>query len=137
MRQSLRTGQGCRFARVTRRTLRRRDPSVAAAGLRLNAKSAVLDGEVVAVDEHGHPSFQALQHRAAYPRHTIVFYAFDLLHLNGEDLTRVPLEDRRKRLPDVLNKSGLLLSMELPGTAGQVITAVQQLGLALDVHRER
>jgi bifunctional non-homologous end joining protein LigD len=67
-------------------------PGVHAAGLRLKADSAVLDGEVVAVDANGRPSFQAVQHRAAHPDHHIVFYAFDLLHLNGEDLTHMPLE---------------------------------------------
>jgi bifunctional non-homologous end joining protein LigD len=104
-------------------------PSVAAAGLRLRADQAVLDGEIVAVDANGRPSFQALQHRAAHPGHTIVFYAFDLLHLAGEDLTGAPLEARRAKLPQVVNGSGVLLSIELPGTAQQVIEAVQSLGL--------
>ena len=104
-------------------------PSVTAAGLRLRADQAVLDGEIVAVDAIGRPSFQALQHRTAHPGHTIVFYAFDLLHLAGEDLTRTPLADRRAKLPQVVNGSGVLLSIELPGTAQQVIDAVQSLGL--------
>ena len=104
-------------------------PRVAAAARRLNAATAVVDGEIVAVDEQGRPSFQALQHRAAHPRHTVVFYAFDLLHFNGKDLTGWRLEDRRKQLPDVLNDSGVLLSAELPGSAAQVIAAVQQLAL--------
>ena len=104
-------------------------PSVAAAGRRLNADQAVLDGEIVAVDADGHPSFQALQHRAAHPRHTIVFYAFDLLHLSGQDLTGRTLDERREQLPGVLNDSGVLLSIELPGTSQQVIAAVRNLGL--------
>jgi hypothetical protein len=39
-------------------------------------------------DEGGRPSFQALHHQSA---HTIVYYAFDLLHLDGRDLTMAPL----------------------------------------------
>ena len=104
-------------------------PTVVAAARRLNARSAVVDGEIVAVDESGRPSFQALQHRAAHRGHAIVFYAFDLLHVDGEDLRRLPLGQRRTRLPEVLEKSGVLLSAELPGTANQVIDAVQRLGL--------
>jgi bifunctional non-homologous end joining protein LigD len=104
-------------------------PSVAASGRRLQAVQAVLDGEIVAVDVNGRPSFQALQHRAAHPGHSIVFYAFDLLHLDGDDLTGTALQERRSRLPDVLNDSGVLLSIELPGTPARVIAAVQGLGL--------
>ena len=62
-------------------------PGIAAAGLRLNADQAVVDGEIVALDAQGSPSFQALQHRGSHPGHQIVFYAFDLLHLDGTDLT--------------------------------------------------
>jgi bifunctional non-homologous end joining protein LigD len=104
-------------------------PSGAASGRRLQADQAVLDGEIVAVDASGRPSFQALQHRAAHPGYTIVFYAFDLLHLAGEDLTGSTLQERRTQLPEVLNDSGVLLSIELPGTAQQVMKAVQTLGL--------
>lgn len=81
------------------------------------------------MDAHGRPSFQALQHRAAHPGYTITFYAFDLLHLDGTDLTDAPLHQRRARLPDVLNESGILLSIELPGTTQQVIEAITSLGL--------
>lgn len=104
-------------------------PSIATAGLHLKADQAVVDGEIVAVDENGRPSFQALQHPSAHRKHAIVFYAFDLLHLNGRDLTSVPLEQRRAALPDVVDGSGVLLSIELPGTVHQVIEAVQTLGL--------
>jgi bifunctional non-homologous end joining protein LigD len=104
-------------------------PEVDAAAAQVNADSVVLDGEIVAVDQQGRPSFQALQHRGAHPRHAVVFYAFDVLHFNGEDLTGLPLDKRRAYLPGIVKGSGLLISQELPGSAAQVVAAVQQLGL--------
>src|SRR5262245_43573522 len=104
-------------------------PSVTAAAKRIRARDAVVDGELVAVDTDGRPSFQALQHPAAHTGHVVVFYAFDLLHLEGEDLTGAPLHARRARLPQVLDGSGVLLSIELEGTAQEVIDAVTGLGL--------
>ena len=104
-------------------------PGIAAAGLRLNADQAVVDGEIVALDAQGRPSFQALQHRGSHPGHQIVFYAFDLLHLDGKDLTGQPLLKRRARLARVLEGSGLLPSEELPGTAAAIVEAVRGLGL--------
>ncbi|MDT7704881.1 MAG: bifunctional non-ous end joining protein LigD [Pseudonocardiales bacterium] len=66
----------------------------------------VLDGEVVALDEAGRPDFGLLQSRMG--RHSpdeelmraapVLYYVFDVLHLDGEDLTRVPYRDRRKAL---------------------------------------
>ena len=47
-----------------------RYPTVARAVGDLRAKTAILDGEIIAIDEHGRPSFQALHHQAA---HTIVY----------------------------------------------------------------
>lgn len=104
-------------------------PAVASAARQLSAKSAVIDGEIVAVDANGRPSFQALQHRGAHPGHAIAFYAFDILHLDGKDLMGRRLEERRAHLPSVLGTSGILLSVELPGTAGDVVEVVQRLGL--------
>ena len=104
-------------------------PEVETAAERLNATSVVLDGEIVAVGRDGRPSFQALQHRGAHPRHAIVFYAFDVLHLDGADLTRLPLVARREHLEKIVEGSGVLVSEALPGTARQVIAAVQQAGL--------
>lgn len=104
-------------------------PGVVAAISRLRAATAVVDGEIVAVDDAGHPSFQALQHRSAHPKHHIVCCAFDLLHLDGEDLVGMPLAERRAKLPAVVKDSGVLLSEELSGSASNVIQAVRQLGL--------
>jgi bifunctional non-homologous end joining protein LigD len=111
--------------------------SIAAAGAKLKARRAIVDGEIVALDPDGRPSFQALQHRGAHPGHTIVFYAFDLLHLDDDDFTSLPLDRRRERLPAVLDGSGVLLSIELPGVAQQVIDAVTRLGLEGVVAKRR
>jgi DNA ligase D-like protein (predicted ligase) len=122
-------GEQVRLRSRNDKDLTRAYPSIGAAALRLNADSVVLDGEVVAVDAKGHPSFQALQHRAAHPGYAVVFYAFDVIHLDGRDLTRLPLDDRKARLPAIIEGSPILLSHALPGTAAQVIDAVQRLGL--------
>jgi bifunctional non-homologous end joining protein LigD len=94
----------------------------------VSAKTAVLDGEIVALDPDGRPSFQALHH-ASLEGLSVVYYAFDLLHLNGRDLTRAPLEDRRAALREIIGGSGVLLSEPLPGTPDQITVAVRELGL--------
>lgn len=125
----LKTGERVQIRSRNDKDLTSTYPTIAAAGRRLRADQVVLDGEIVAVDSKGRPSFQALQHRATHPGHAIAFYAFDLLHLAGKDLTGAPLQERRAGLPEVLNHSGILMSTELPGTPAQVIAAVQSLGL--------
>jgi bifunctional non-homologous end joining protein LigD len=62
----------------------------------------VLDGEVCALDETGRSSFSAMQQ--GKPETPIVFYAFDLLELDGEPLIDLPLVERRKRLTALLDK---------------------------------
>lgn len=59
---------------------------------------AILDGEIVALDEDGHPSFQLLQNRGNDLRPHLVYYAFDLLYRDGYDLRGVPLEQRKALL---------------------------------------
>ena len=109
-------------------------PSVAREVARLQVASVVLDGEVVAIDEEGRPSFQALHHQAA---HTLVYYAFDLLHFDGRDLTATPLDERRDLLAQVLNGSRLLRSEPLPGTPAQIEKAVRELQLEGVVAKRR
>ena len=104
-------------------------PGIAAAGLRIRADRAVVDGELVALDREGRPSFQALQHRGAGGAYQVAFYAFDLLHLEGRDLRGESLEERTAPLSELLRGSGLLRSYPLPGTAAQVTAAVRALGL--------
>jgi DNA ligase D-like protein (predicted ligase) len=112
-------------------------PGILAAARRLRAERTILDGEVVALDPEGRPSFQALQHRSAYPHHTVFFYAFDVLHVEGRDLISTPLADRRARLPVIVGESGVLLSEELSGSLPDIIDAVRALGLEGIVAKRR
>jgi DNA ligase D-like protein (predicted ligase) len=108
--------------------------SVARAIAKLPAETAVLDGEIVAVDGEGRPSFQALHHQSA---HTVVYYVFDLLHLDGRDLTRLPLDERREALVPLLHGTSILRSEPLPGTPDQIVAAVRGAGLEGVVAKRR
>jgi bifunctional non-homologous end joining protein LigD len=78
----------------------------------VRAKTAILDGEVVALDAEGRASFSLMQQRtgfrpggrrmAANADVPVLYYAFDLLYLDGYDWRRVPLEDRKRKLASVL-----------------------------------
>jgi bifunctional non-homologous end joining protein LigD len=110
--------------------LTRTYPTVAMAGLRLNADQVVIDGEIVALSADGRPSFQALQHRGAHPEHQIVFYAFDVLHANGRDLMQEPLVKRRERLPKIVGEdTNIRPSTHLPGSVADIIKALRVAGI--------
>jgi DNA ligase D-like protein (predicted ligase) len=111
-------------------------PHVKTAVLGLKAERATIDGEIVAFDEHGRPSFQQLQHRTAKGT-AIRFFAFDLLHLNGKDVSGEPLSRRKHRLEQLVRNSGVEFSQELPGTAAQVVHAVAEVGLEGVVAKRR
>ncbi len=104
----------------------RQYPAIARAVGAIGAKAAILDGELVAVDAEGRPSFQALHHQSA---HTLAYYVFDLLHLNGRDLTGAPFWERRAVLARLTLQSPVLRSDPLPGTVPQIEHAVAGLGL--------
>jgi DNA ligase D-like protein (predicted ligase) len=84
-------------------------PSIAEALANLNAKTAYLDGELCGVDDAGLPSFAQTQAATDGEREVrLVFYAFDLLHLAGSDVSNLPLIERKALLePLVANKPGL------------------------------
>jgi bifunctional non-homologous end joining protein LigD len=78
----------------------------------VKAKTAILDGEVVALDEQGRPSFSLMQQRTGFRPGgkravaradvPVLYYAFDLLYLDGKDYRRVPLEQRKNKLASIL-----------------------------------
>src|SRR5207248_1583589 len=105
-------------------------PGIAAAGRRQKIKQIVLDGELVALGEDGRPSFQALQHRSSHEKHQIVFYAFDVLYADGQDLTDERLHVRRARLPALVSTDAVLrVSQELPGSVTDIVNGVRAAGV--------
>ena len=77
-------------------------PAVATAVSKLKLRSTILDGEVVAVDENGIPRFQLLQRFQKQPTAPTLYYVFDVLWYNGDDLTGNPILERRSVLERVL-----------------------------------
>ena len=72
----------------------------------INVDSAVLDGEIVWLDEKGKSSFNGLQNALKMKDNSkLVYYVFDLLYLNGFDTRELPLLDRKKLLKSVLEQS--------------------------------
>ncbi len=116
----------------------RRYPELEFSG-RLNTLPAVLDGEVVALQD-GMPSFHKLQTRdhlqdekkirAAVRNMPAVFIVFDLLNLGGEDLTHLPLVKRKELLQALIQEgSNLALSRHVLGSGKALFELARQRGL--------
>jgi bifunctional non-homologous end joining protein LigD len=90
---ALRGGNETRVLSRNDKDLGRKFPEVKDAVAALAVQDAVIDGEIVALDDRGRSSFQLLQgFDMGLVRPPIVFYAFDLLRLNGKDLQGLPIE---------------------------------------------
>ena len=79
-------------------------PTVVDAVAALPCKSVLLDGEVAVVMPDGRTSFQALQNAFGHRSANIVYFVFDILALDGEDLTKLPLEQRKQRVAKLIGK---------------------------------
>jgi bifunctional non-homologous end joining protein LigD len=106
----------------------------------VTASAAVLDGEVVALDEQGRASFSLMQQRtgirsggrriAARSDVPIAYYVFDLIYLDGYDLRRVSLEDRKRALQQILTNDGIAhYSEHFPERGVALFEAARQQGL--------
>jgi DNA ligase D-like protein (predicted ligase) len=107
-----------------------RYPSIAAA-LRSIPENTVLDGEVVAMDEQGRPSFNVLQNSASSVT-SLFYYVFDVMILAGRDLMKEPLIVRRELLEkEILSelKDPIRYSSALPASYGELIESVKLYGL--------
>jgi len=102
----------------------------------LPAKSAILDGEVVALDPSGRSLFSLLQQSLDARRaQDLTFFAFDLLQLDGQDLRSLPLAERHHRLTQLLRagratvKGPVRLGQRLTGDGSELLRAACGLGL--------
>jgi len=99
---------------------------IIAAARKLPCRSAILDGEVIVQDARGVSDFEALQAALRSQPARLIFYAFDLLHLDGKDLLDRPLVERRAKLQTLLDRdleSPLQFSEEFVGDAAAFFRA--------------
>ncbi len=124
-------------------------PEFSDLGTSIRARRAIVDGEVVALDEAGRPSFSLMQQRTGLgrgghrigPRRSdvpILYYAFDLLYLDGYDLQRVDLETRKEVLAGLtVNGELIRYSDHWVGAGTQLYEAAKQRGLEGIVAKRR
>ena len=114
-----------------------RFPAVAAAFARLPDET-IIDGEIVAIDESGRPSFSRLQNFSANAN-AITFYAFDMPMWKGEDLRRQPLDKRRELLRSkaMPKLPAIHFSDDFAADAEKMISAVRAQGLEGIVAKRR
>jgi bifunctional non-homologous end joining protein LigD len=100
---ALRAGSETRILSRNQKDLGGKFPEVKDSIAALDIQDAIIDGEIVALDEKGRSSFQLLQGLdMGKQRPPVVFYAFDLLRLNGKDLQNLPIEERKAKLEKLL-----------------------------------
>jgi bifunctional non-homologous end joining protein LigD len=114
----------------------------------VKAERAILDGEIVALDDEGRPSFGLMQQRTGFqpgrrrlPRREgvpVIYYAFDLLYLDGLDLRRVALERRKRLLQERIVAGGVIQFSDHYAEKGlDLFEAAKQRGLEGIVAKKR
>src|SRR4029077_14846726 len=100
--------------------------------MKLNCRSAILDGEAVVQDGNGASDFEALGSALRQQPHYIILYAFDLLHLDAKDLRQQTLIERRASLKGLLGtdeQSRIQFSDEFDGDGDALFKACAEKGL--------
>ncbi|BDC48961.1 ATP-dependent DNA ligase [Bryobacterales bacterium F-183] len=109
-----------------------RFPAIVAAAKKLKVHDAVLDVEAVVLDSKGRSGFQQLQAALGEGGDTSVItaFAFDLLHLDGESLVRLPLLERKARLQKLLSPKGAIAySDHVVGSGKAMLENACKMGL--------
>jgi len=92
---------------------------------------AVVDGEVVVLNDKGIPDFGSLQNWRSESDGDLVYYVFDLVWLDGNDLTKVPLQERRKILEQLLPKGNDIIRMSdtFDSSASALLKAISKMNM--------
>ncbi|HEY6659493.1 MAG TPA: non-homologous end-joining DNA ligase [Pyrinomonadaceae bacterium] len=109
-------------------------PELGKAVKALSVKSAILDGEVVALDPSGRASFQRLQQSINRNAGSgLVFNVFDLIYIDGFSLTRTPLRERKRVLEELMSPLGtrgvLRYSDHIEGNGAQFFNEACKMGI--------
>jgi bifunctional non-homologous end joining protein LigD len=129
---ALRGGNETRILSRNEKDLGGKFPEIKGAVAALNVQDAIIDGEIVALDGKGRSSFQLLQgFDMGLVRPPIVFYAFDLLRLNGKDLQNLPIEERKAKLEELLKKPPGVIrySVSFTKKIEELLSRAQEIGL--------
>lgn len=111
---------------------------IVAASAELGAESAIIDGEIIVLNEAGLSDFAALRKAITRRQHDLYFVAFDLLYLNGHDLREMDLEDRREILEGLIFPDDRIqFSQALPGDAKAIFHLIDEAGLEGMVSKRR
>ena len=103
-----------------------RYPSIVRAAARLHCQSAIIDGEAIVQNGNGASDFESLQSAIRVRPHSIILYAFDLLHLDGKDLRQETLSERRAELKHLVGSdadSRIQFSDEFDGDGAALFKA--------------
>jgi bifunctional non-homologous end joining protein LigD len=115
-------------------------PEIAEAAASLGVDGCVLDGEVAALRPDGRTSFQLLQNAFGGKRRPrLCYFVFDLLALDGKELTALPLEERKQRLATLLagRKTDLVYASHVADDGAEVFAAACRQGLEGIVSKRR
>jgi bifunctional non-homologous end joining protein LigD len=121
-------------------SMERQYPELSILPHHVNAKTAILDGEIAALDSRGLPSFELLQRRITVAdasaiatlarKDPCVFFAFDLLYLDGQDLRGLPLIQRKELLREILKPADLVrFSDHFIGNGPELLAGAKAQGL--------
>lgn len=128
----IRQGNKIRLASRSNKDLSRQYPEIVESLKSLPEKDWVVDGEIVALDEKGVPSFQLLQNiGSAKEDRPLHYFSFDLIHLDGKDLKGIPLFQRKQILEALLESSDgrILFSANIQGDPEVLIKEAHKRGL--------
>jgi len=129
---AFRDRRGVRLLSRNNKDFAKKFPDVVAAVAALPVDDAVIDGEIVALDDKGRSSFQLLQaYEMGEERPPLFFYAFDLLQLNGRDLRELSLTERKAELQRLLQEEDGMVrfSVSLGSDAEALLQQARELGL--------
>jgi len=138
--QAYKTTEGVSLLSRNEKDFAQKFPEVVNAISNLDAKEALIDGEIVALNKNGASSFQLLQaFELGEKRPPIYFYAFDLLRLNGRDLKNEPLAERKAQLEKILRGQDEVLrySASLGEDARKLLKYAEKLGLEGLIGKQR
>ena len=127
---ALRAGRETRILSRNEKDLGSKFPAVRDSIAALDVQDAIIDGEIVALDEKGRSSFQLLQD-IAQEKAPIVYCAFDLLRLNGKNLQALPIEERKAQVEELMKKPPGMIRYSVSFTKDieELLGRARELGL--------